>query len=229
VKKFIIILLTLCGAAIFAEDAPKKTPKKFALIIYNANYNEDRLLNYPLQDMSDKDKYGKDYRVVDKLRDELISKGWTVVDFIQDGSRTDMIEGINSLINRLKESTGAQCLFYYIGHARETYGVNYLYPVRNTPINDVRKQALSVNDVVNGMKKVNRNGGNFVIIDYSQNQTYNGTMGGSDGNLLAKLKDDGAVVRVSDSQIVQGRTNIKHKNGLYTVKFLEKIREARRC
>jgi len=44
-------------------------------------------LNYPLQEM-----IGKDYRVVDKLRDELISKGWTVVNFIQDGSRKEMME-----------------------------------------------------------------------------------------------------------------------------------------
>jgi len=33
-KTILIMVLTLCGAAIFAD-----APQKFALIIYNANYN----------------------------------------------------------------------------------------------------------------------------------------------------------------------------------------------
>jgi len=101
--------------------------------------------------------------------------------------------------------------------------VTYLYPVRNTLINDVRKQALSVNYIVSEMKKAPNGGKNFVIIDYSQNQSYNGTMGGSDDTKLAQLKDNGAVVWGSDSQIVQGRTNIKYNNGLFTDTLLGEL------
>jgi len=46
-KTILIIILTLCGAAVFADE-----PKKFALIIYNANYSRNRSLIWPLKDVS---------------------------------------------------------------------------------------------------------------------------------------------------------------------------------
>jgi len=65
-KTILIMVLTLCGAAVFAQNVQKK---KFALIIYNANYNEDRSLNYPLKDegMSD---------TVEKLKADLENNKW---------------------------------------------------------------------------------------------------------------------------------------------------------
>jgi len=53
---------------------------------------------------------------------------------------------------------GSQCLYYYIGHARATYNVNYLYPRKSTPIYDVKNDSISVNDVVGKLESSNKNG-----------------------------------------------------------------------
>jgi len=189
-KTVLIMVLTLCGAAGCTQRGSTGN-NKYMLIICNTDYSK-KSLNYPIRDMSDKDTKDEDYRIVDKLRDVLTSKGWKIVKpdndnmfkrgnfkdgILRNCDINDMKKAVDLLTKEMGSSSNSQCLFYYIGHARATYKVNYLYPVRSTPIDDVETQTLSLDNVVRQMNDSNKNEKNFIIIDYSRNQPYNGMMG----------------------------------------------------
>ncbi len=95
-----------------AKPVVVATGKRIALVIGNANYPEQRLVN-PQNDASD---------MAAKLR----SLGFEVI-LLQNGSKKQMEDAINTLGQRASGYDAA--MFYYAGHGIQYKGSNYLIPV----------------------------------------------------------------------------------------------------
>ena len=126
----------------------QKQPK-VALVIGNANYEEDRLSN-PVNDATDIAKALKElgFEVTLKENQDLRS----------------MEAAINDFSRQLRK--GGVGVFYYAGHGVQVEGENYLIPLKAKLLNekDARYEAVALGKVLNAMEEA-RNQVNIIIID----------------------------------------------------------------
>ncbi|MFM7475504.1 MAG: caspase domain-containing protein, partial [Microcystis aeruginosa] len=126
----------------------QKQPK-VALVIGNANYEEDRLSN-PVNDATD----------IAKALKEL---GFEVT-FLQNQDLRSMEAAIDDFSRQLRK--GGVGVFYYAGHGVQVEGENYLIPLKAKLLNekDARYEAVALGKVLNAMEEA-RNQVNIIIID----------------------------------------------------------------
>jgi hypothetical protein len=126
----------------------QKQPK-VALVIGNANYEEDRLSN-PVNDATD----------IAKALKEL---GFEVT-LLQNQDLQSMEAAIDDFSRQLRK--GGVGVFYYAGHGVQVEGENYLIPLKAKLLNekDARYEAVALGKVLNAMEEA-RNQVNIIIID----------------------------------------------------------------
>jgi hypothetical protein len=126
----------------------QKQPK-VALVIGNANYEEDRLSN-PVNDATD----------IAKALKEL---GFEVT-LLQNQDLRSMEAAIDDFSRQLRK--GGVGVFYYAGHGVQVEGENYLIPLKAKLLNekDARYEAVALGKVLNAMEEA-RNQVNIIIID----------------------------------------------------------------
>lgn len=133
----------------------QKQPK-FALVIGNANYEEDRLAN-PVNDATD----------MAKVLEEI---GFEVT-LLKDQDLRSMENAIGVFSQQLRK--GGVGVFYYAGHGVQVEGENYLIPLKAQLQNekDARYEALALGKVLNAMETA-QNQVNIVIIDACRNNPF---------------------------------------------------------
>jgi outer membrane biosynthesis protein TonB len=126
----------------------QKQPK-VALVIGNANYEEDRLSN-PVNDATD----------IAKALKEL---GFEVT-LLQNQDLRSMEAAIDDFSRQLRK--GGVGVFYYAGHGVQVEGENYLIPLKAKLLNekDARYEAVALGKVINTMEAA-ENQVNIIIID----------------------------------------------------------------
>lgn len=126
----------------------QKQPK-VALVIGNANYEEDRLSN-PVNDATD----------IAKALKEL---GFEVT-LLQNQDLQSMEAAIDDFSRQLRK--GGVGVFYYAGHGVQVEGENYLIPLKAKLLNekDARYEAVALGKVINTMEAA-ENQVNIIIID----------------------------------------------------------------
>jgi hypothetical protein len=134
--------LPAAGAGTPAGAAPPKEGKRYALVIGNSDYPGPQIPG-----RAD----------AEEMADALDRLGFTVVGgqapqkALLDADFPLMTGGLQALAKAIKDSGEAPgvVLFYYSGHGFQVDGANYLLPAGTSDITDLKRQAISLEDVVN--------------------------------------------------------------------------------
>ncbi len=165
---FLILAAGVVPRATFAES-------RIALVIGNGNYDSVSTLNNPENDAT-------------LIADTLEVLGFDVT-LLVDASQVDLRRGISQFGRDLREAgqdgTG---LFYYAGHALQSFGNNYLLPVdaNLTDAADLGLVAIEAESVLRQMFSA-KNRTNIVILDACRNNPFEAIPDFSD-NGLAEMK-----------------------------------------
>jgi hypothetical protein len=186
------------------KEPPRKSMRKIALIIGNANYDSAPLRN-PANDA--------------RSMSQVLQKLGFDVDLLEDASQREMKRGIDRFGKKLQD--GGLGLFYYSGHGMQVGGLNYMIPVQAQigAEEDVEYEAVDVGRVLAKMEAA-RNGMNLVILDACRNNPYArsfrsaaqglATLSAPSGTFIAYATAPGSVA--SDGS---------GANGLYTGELIE--------
>ena len=120
---------------LFAQKQDNR--KRVALVIGNANYQDQIPLNNPLNDAND---------IAAKLKEI----GFEVI-LITDGNQRQMDQALDQFYQKLTQ--GGVGLFYYAGHGMQLDGENYLIPIDANlkSESDIKYQTLALNRVLDKM------------------------------------------------------------------------------
>jgi len=204
-------LLSVCG-----PPPPPADPKQQALLIGNAEYKENELMN-PVNDVND-------------MANVLIEQGFTVV-IRTNLDHKQMEDAIREFKNRLfahKKSVG---LFYFSGHGAQVEGKSYLIPVNNDEIefdDDVPWKAVQVDKVLAQMQDTN-NGLNIMILDACRDKPYPSrpTKGGGKDGLASIIAPEGVIIGYA-TKPGHIALELGGRNSLYTKHLLQTIESKKR-
>lgn len=161
----VVIIVGLALAAASAVSAAKgDAPRRNALVIGNADYN-----NQPLRNAA------KDARAMRTALNEL---GFDVI-LVENATSKAMQKAILEFGERL--SGGGAGVFYYAGHGLQVRGINYLLPIdeKITSESSVRFEATPLDAVLEEMSQPRPNRVNIVILDACRNNPYASRFGGT--------------------------------------------------
>ncbi len=155
-----IAAAALCS---FSASAVAPLDVRVALVIGNSAYAGSAALDNPANDAT-------------AMSVALKRLGFTVIQ-ISDGSRTQMLEAIQSMGNSLRATSGVGVL-YYAGHGLQMDWRNYMVPVNATLANasEVPSQAVDL-DVVLQTFKTAGSRMNIVILDACRDNPFSATTG----------------------------------------------------
>ncbi len=206
-----VLALLVCVVAIDpgAAQAQQAAPKRVALVIGNANYQQTPLKN-PVNDA----------RVMAATLRQL---GFQVIQR-ENATKAQMEQAVGEFGRALTK--GGVALFYYAGHGMQVNGRNFLIPTDATIATEqaVRLESLDVDLVLDQVAGAG-SGVNLVILDACRNNPFerrfrSGGSGGlaqinaPKGTLIAYATAPGSVAADGDGA-----------NGLYTSKLVEAIKQ----
>ena len=189
-----VLALALVLAA--GAGAAQQAPAKLALVIGNADYNLDGVVDGSRAgvEKSGADGFAQDlpnaeHDAID-VRDALTQLGYDV-DFLQNADLTRLQAGLRRLLDRATAAPDAKIVVYYAGHGVKVDGFPYIIPVgvrtpsalpgysrviRAEPDRQVqaamRAVALSVGDLLSGLPASSGEGFSLVMIDSCGNNPW---------------------------------------------------------
>ena len=191
----------------------QKQPK-FALVIGNANYEEERLGN-PVNDATDMAK-------------ALREIGFEVT-LLQNQDLRSMENAIAVFSQQLRK--GGVGVFYYAGHGVQVQGENYLIPLKAQLQNekDARYEAVALGKVLNAMEEA-RNQVNIVIIDACRNNPFyrrwrSSGRGSNVRGLAAVFPPSGIIVAYATREGNTAEDGVGQRNSPFTSALLENIKK----
>ena len=191
----------------------QKQPK-FALVIGNANYEEERLEN-TVNDATDMAKALQDI-------------GFEVT-LLQNQDLRSMENAIAVFSQQLRK--GGVGVFYYAGHGVQVQGENYLIPLKAQLQNekDARYEAVALGKVLNAMEEA-RNQVNIVIIDACRNNPFyrrwRSRGRGSDvRGLAAVFHPSGIIIAYATREGNTAEDGVGQRNSPFTSALLENIKK----
>jgi WD40 repeat protein len=195
-----------------ASATTKKSGRKVALVVGNANYQYGNKLNNTLNDANATAAAFKEL-------------GFEVIQ-IKDGTYEEMKKAVYTFGDRIQDVDVS--VFYYAGHGLEVDGTNYLVPV-DADIQsalDIKLKTIPLSGVLRTMEVTNDEGLNMIILDACRNNPFpTGKRGGSglakvnapSGTLIAYATDPGSVASDGTGQ-----------NGLYTGELVKQLKISQR-
>jgi uncharacterized caspase-like protein len=191
----------------------QKQPK-FALVIGNANYEEERLEN-PVNDATD-------------MAEALREIGFEVT-LLQNQDLRSMENAIAVFSQQLRK--GGVGVFYYAGHGVQVQGENYLIPLKAQLQNekDTRYEAVALGKVLNAMEEA-RNQVNIVIIDACRNNPFyrrwrSSGRGSNVRGLAALSPPSGIIVAYATREGNTAEDGVGQRNSPFTSALLENIKK----
>jgi hypothetical protein len=191
----------------------QKQPK-FALVIGNANYEEERLEN-PVNDATDMAK-------------ALREIGFEVT-LLQNQDLRSMENAIAVFSQQLRK--GGVGVFYYAGHGVQVQGENYLIPLKAQLQNekDARYEAVALGKVLNAMEEA-RNQVNIVIIDACRNNPFyrrwrSSGRGSNVRGLAAVFPPSGIIIAYATREGNTAEDGTGRRNSPFTSALLENIKK----
>lgn len=174
--------------------------KRIALVIGNANYQNNAVLKNTMNDAN----------LIAKTLKEL---GFYVIKRL-NGTEQQMEDAIKEFSMKLSKYDVA--LFYYAGHGLQVDGVNYLIPIDAKLENKVavRHETISVNDIVKEFEYYPDNM-NILILDACRSNPFRTWMRGGSNGLVSIPPVSGTIIAFATSE---GATAADGSgiNGLYT-------------
>jgi uncharacterized caspase-like protein len=153
------IAAAISMSALAQNPAPSPTPteQRLALLIGNATYRLDPLLN-PVND-------------VRLMAESLKSVGFEVM-VLENANLEQTLKTVNEFARKLDQYKGVG-LFYYAGHGVQLEGENYLVPIDGTMEREeeVRARSLKAQEVLQKMQRA-RNRLNLVFLDACRNDPF---------------------------------------------------------
>lgn len=200
------------------------TGKRYALIIGNAKYDDDKwtVLDNPVNDATD---------IKSSLESLRGDKRFTVVSFLTNASYQQMGEAVDKFIQTLQEDSNSVGLFYYAGHGVQiddrTGSKNYLIPTDFHGLEEarVKRNALAVDEVLGSMNEAG-NKFNIVILDACRQKggLTRGTRGVGRGGLAAPPTNSAIVIYPTQPETV-AQDGTGGRNGIFTKHLLTSIQE----
>ena len=143
------------GLALLLVAVPAHA-KRFALVVGNAAYAEDRLTN-PVNDAL-------------LMRKTLTELGFEVK-LVQDGDRSTLLRALRDFEASIKKADVA--LFYFAGHGVQVEGNNYLIPIKAAleSESDVRDYAVDASSVLRRIEDAGAKVG-LVVLDACRNNPF---------------------------------------------------------
>ena len=204
IKFFLVFVLTLLAAALFAQQT--QASQKFALVIGNGNYSGLSKLANPVNDAED-------------VAAALQKLGFTV-DKLLNGSLEQMESAVTRLRNRLSAAEDSYGFFFYAGHGVQSGGENYLIPVdSNIPSETyLRNRAVSVQVVLDDLNEA-RNTLNVIVLDACRDNPFGWGRSGTRGlSVVNRQPADSIIVYATGAG--QQASDGEGRNGLFTSKLL---------
>jgi len=146
------LLFLLLSGGLFAQQPVASAPRKYALIIGNADYQRIEKLNNTVNDARD-------------IGAALQGLGYQV-DLRIDLSQYQMIDAVDAFVARLSSDRASEGFFWYAGHAVQIRDENFLLPVDVTIDSEsrVRAGAFSLNTLLSTIDGA-RNRVNVIVLD----------------------------------------------------------------
>jgi uncharacterized caspase-like protein len=157
-RYFLCAIAVAAGMSALAQNAaPAANEQRLALLIGNANYRLDPLLN-PVND-------------VRLMAESLKSVGFEVM-VLENANLEQTLKIVNEFSRKLEQNKGVG-LFYYAGHGVQLEGENYLVPIDGSMEREeeVRARSLKVQEVLQKMQRA-RNRLNLVFLDACRNDPF---------------------------------------------------------
>jgi uncharacterized caspase-like protein len=199
----LMLVALLGGGAPQAAVAATLDGPRVALVIGNAAYRKDPLLN-PLNDAR-------------AIGDSLRQLGFKVIS-LENASQKQMHDAVRQFGDALQGGVG---LFYYAGHGVQVKGRNYLVPV-DADIgreDEVPYKAVDVGLVLDKMEAA-RNPLNIVILDACRNNPFaRGSRSGAGGGLAQMDAPTGSIIAFATAPGAEAADG-SASNGLYTGQLL---------
>ena len=191
----------------------QKQPK-VALVIGNANYEEDRLSN-PVNDATD----------IAKALKEL---GFEVT-LVQNLDLRSMEAAIEDFSRQLRK--GGVGVFYYAGHGVQVEGENYLIPLKAKLLNekDARYEAVALGKVINTMEAA-ENQVNIIIIDACRDNPFyrrwrSSRRSSNVRGLTAVSPPNGIIIAYATREGNTAADGVGQRNSPFTSALLENIKK----
>jgi tetratricopeptide (TPR) repeat protein len=185
--------------------------QKFALVIGNANYTDQNVLEKTLNDMED-------------MAEALNDLGFTV-EKLPDGDLGKMESAIMRLRNRLSVSENSYGFLYYSGHGLQYSGVNYLIPVNASlpSPSAIRERAVSVNWM---LEELNNTGNelNIVVLDACRSNPFSFYKDSSQGLAEIRRNYDNCITMFATSAGDVAMEMKRDRNGVFTTHLLNNLK-----
>jgi hypothetical protein len=184
--------------------------QKHALVIGNGAYTTLGRLNNPVNDASD-------------MKAALENLGFKV-DFILNGTLSQMEQGVVSLKRRLSQGNNTYGFFFYAGHGVQSQGENYLIPVDA----DIRSEsflkgkALAVQAVLDEMQDAG-NGLNVIVLDACRSNPFSWARGGLRGLTVTGRQPPGSII-VYATSVGASAEDGTGRNGVFTGQLLKHLK-----
>jgi uncharacterized caspase-like protein len=155
--KYFLYALALSGSTLAFAQAAAPAEQRIALLIGNASYRLDPLLN-PVND-------------VRLMAESLKSVGFDVT-VLENANLELTLKTVNDFTKKLEQRKGVG-LFYYAGHGVQLDGENYLVPIDGSMEHEeeVRARSLKAQEVLQKMRRA-RNRLNLVFLDACRNDPF---------------------------------------------------------
>ena len=161
------------------------TSKRLALVIGNANYENNRMLFNPEHDA------------------ELVAERLNAAGFVLVGGRAllnlnkhQMDDALALFGRELERRKGSIAFFYYAGHGMQINGSNFLAPVDANPskLADLSRQAIEARNVLQEMEDA-KTSLNIVVLDACRNNPF-GALGARDAGsgLVQMMAPQGTII-----------------------------------
>jgi len=175
-KLFAIALLTLVSGALFTQQPGASAPRKYALIIGNAEYQRIEKLTNTINDARD-------------IGDALKGLGYQV-DLKTNLTQYQFIDAVDAFAARLNSDRASEGFFWYAGHAVQIRDENYLLPVDITIDSEsrVRAGAYSLNSLLEVLESAH-NKVNVIVLDSCRDNPLPTSARGSGARGLTVIQD----------------------------------------
>ncbi|HEX8197763.1 MAG TPA: caspase family protein [Pyrinomonadaceae bacterium] len=202
-----LLVSTAAQARKLARPITYESEKRFALVIGNGSYGDQRL-NNPVNDAND-------------MAATLKRLGFEV-SLHTDVNRDSMRRAVKSFGEQLRK-TGGVGLFYFAGHGVQVKGVNYLIPI-GASVNgeaEIEDEGVDAGMVLRQMEDAN-NKMNIVILDACRNNPFARSLRSADKGLASIDAPSGTLIAYATApgSVASDGTG---KNGLYTQELLKQI------
>jgi hypothetical protein len=151
-KPHLAVLFTLISGVLFAQQGQSPAPRKYALVIGNAEYQRIEKLGNTINDARD-------------IGAALQGLGYQV-EMKTDLNQYQMIDAVDAFAARLAGDQSSEGFFWYAGHAVQIRDENYLLPVDITIDSEsrVRAGSYSLNTLLETLEGAH-NRVNVIVLD----------------------------------------------------------------